>query len=389
MFNNTSKTISRLLTYVLAIIMCFMSNYIISNSWTYNYNREITSLSLRPTALKNSSAGLSFRHPTPHDIREHKKRGKIPGAYTEVAVYAGSVYAKSGSKQYTVPAGTKIIVEDGVLKYLSKEEKGGIREEFRGTPLKEILAQFLASQELSLEQIKRIEAAFGFKDNKAIEINIDMLPDPAKDKNAENIVKGILETIARRMLFYRRDLRFSGKLYIEFVSRKGDTERQKSVEKLFKSMDIVERYGLENMLSENAGDIEGSNKLTITYLNDQSEFYNPALILKTTAMEDEMIMVYPWHVSVDLAVSILSIDRDKPINDQRQVYQAIKLIFTDLLKGEVEDRDLDRLLEQFLSQNREEYVYAARQLALPAVQQIGFDYIEELHKIIMEVARHA
>jgi hypothetical protein len=387
MRNLNNKKLFFWIQFALFFVMSSMCIAIIINYLPEIYNKGVWEFALRPAAFHNGSEKLPLKPDPVANAEEPDNPKAIKGAVTRIYVYEGSIEAESGDSIYKVPAGTNVTVENGEIGFLSDEGRN-IPKEFAGTPFDEISAQFFASQENSLNRIRNI-SGYGFTENKVIKYNVDMLPKPFLSVKSEEILKGILEMIAHRLLVYRKDLRFSGKLFIGFVSRSGDRARENKVIELFKSIDIVSRYNLDNMLIENAGYVEPSSRLTISYYNDQAVFDNPALILQTIILDDEMILVYPWHIIVDLAVSILSINRNKPIDEQSQAYALVESIFRDLLKDNVKTSDMPVLLGQFFSKDIAVSVNAARQLALPAVQKVDFSYIEQLNMLMMEVARHA
>ncbi|MDD5504636.1 MAG: hypothetical protein PHV77_04915 [Candidatus Omnitrophica bacterium] len=381
-FYGHNKFIVLCAVYIMASII---SVVIIPSSILSHYTQTYCNLFLRETSLSNS--GID-----PYSLFEEEKpatglKESGQAGVTTVIVHEGRVKTTdlSTGRIDDIPAGTKVQVGKSPT-FLEDRDRDNIPFEFRGGPLDEVSAQSKRSGEIASSATDKFK---GFSHNKAIEINVDMFPDPGAGKDAEFITRGVLDIIALKMLSFKRDSRFSGKLYVSFVSRSNDAVRLENVLAQFKGLDTVKYHELDNMLTAKIDGLRPEDKITISYREDDGLFLNPALMLVSAIANEKKVMAYPWHVLIDLAVGVLSVDRSIPLDRQQEVVDSIKAIFQDLFKGTVDAGSLDDLLNNFLSNNIEAAVTAARQLALPAITAIDYEQIEDLNRMLREVASNA
>lgn len=354
---------------------------------------------LRPASYQNGKGKPENIFPVKPEIYPNRVNitppsdlsGKLVEGLTkfEVITTEGLVEVTLADGRVTlVPAGDKYNPSLSRLSQpLSQAEINAILPEFQGTPLGITKGRLLALHIIALEQSKVFPE---LKKNKYIEFNVDMLPDfdPNIDSPVRNFVNSILEAVANELWQHKIDKRYARadrRIYIDFVSRKGDTVKRDAVITLFNRLRIVDDHKLYELLRAAPEDTDLSDKLIITYQGDSAEFQYPALMLKTEAISEKTVMVYPWDTVMDLSVGILSIDRTKPLANQTKVYCAIKNLFEVLTKREV----AEDLLDRFLSNNPQEYTKAALELVLPPVQELDLKAIDDLNRIISEVAKYA
>jgi hypothetical protein len=371
--------------YAVSVAVCLIVAFMLPSAISYDHNTLCGNLFLRATSLSNSGIDPRILFEEQGPVKFGGQGGK-QDYETTVLTFEGCVERIdfSTGKVKEIPAGTEFDGKGG-LKLLTAKQKD-VPPEFRGTPLDEVSAQFELSQKIALSATDELE---GFLDDKVIEINVDMLPDPVTGADSEGITRGVLDVIAHKMLSFKRDSRFSGKLHIGFISRSGDAVKLENILRQFKELDTVKYHALDNMLAVKARSARPGDKITISYLDDNGLFLNPALMLMSRAVTEEGVMAYPWHAFIDLAVGVLSIDRSLPLDRQQAAVDSIKMIFQDLFKGVIDTGSLDSLLKSFLSRDIEVSVIAARQLALPALQVIDYAEIEELNRMMREVASNA
>lgn len=414
MYSKISKTnIYSFCTKILVLYLIVIVN--LSCIGTDLYLNESPNQVLRPPSYQNGKGKPDNFYP-PTTTPSHTKTFVPPqgpgfkyeeGGVTKTFAFEGivgfsEVDKKDGEAvgpEVPVPAGTFVTsLEPTKVRPLSKTRIDSTPAEFGGTPLDFAEGLLKASHILSLEKGASFKE-FPRDRNKVIEFNTDLFPDfdLEVDSPERRLVEGVLTTVAHKMLRYERDVRFSRRVYIDFVSRdstdEGKDTRSKVIE-LFKGLPLVRQHHLERLLFPVV--VESIDRLTITHKEDLATFQNPALILDEKAMADGKIMAYPWAAIMDLSIGILSIDRRMPPGEQIEAYNAIKGIFENLLipKEDDEIREellsrLDDILQRLLSDNRQEYINAALELALPPVQKLDLKAVDELNRIMIEVARYA
>lgn len=344
-----------------------------------------------PTKTYVPPQGLSFKHEEGGETKAFAFEGIV--GFSEVDKDGQAV-----GPEVLVPAGTFLTsVFLTRVRPLSKTKIATTPAEFGGTPLDFAEGQLKTSHILSLEKSR------SFKDfprvrNKVIEFNTDLFPDfDLKVASAgSKLVEGVLTTVAYKILGYEKDGRFSRRIYIDFVSRDGTDEgeaRRDRVVELFKRLPLVQKQHLERMLHPVV--VEPLDRLTITHRGDRAAFQNPALVLDNMVISEGKIMAYPWATIMNLSVGILSIDRGVPLEEQIEAYNAIKGIFENLLitkEDAARERLLSRLddiLQRLLSDKRVKYIEAAFELVLPPVQALDLKAVDDLIKIMIEVAKYA
>lgn len=396
MFNYKHRLLVRILyLYPLLVVLSIMAVSYCSDEAAIVFDKNMPKQShiLRPPSSKNGhSTPPSFSTPTPPAVQQRPKRPRDPGidgAVTTVLAYVGIVGARpEGRQEVLVPAGTKLTVEiQAIPGRLAAEDTEGLPDEFGGSLLDRVRAVLTVLHRLFPDIAKPIE---GFKTAKVLEINTDLLPDPALDQYSRAMAEGILDTIAHRVWEYGKDVRFSRRLYVDFRSRKGDTDGERKKQALmdmFRQMDFVTQYELTNGLysEKDIGPVGPLDRLTITNQDDKKPFANPALMLGTELLIDNQAAVYPWQALMDLSVRILSFDRSGALDEQRQTYDAIRDILRQLRGAEISDV----VLARFLGHDIAQAVGAAFELALPPIEKISLDSIEDLNRIVAEVARAA
>lgn len=362
---------------------------------THLYHKENSSQLLRPASYQNGNGSspdiFSFTiKPTPI----LNSRGEsVPGAKTEVITTEGVVEVEAAEEITLVGAGDRLELKPGaplILRTSSAGELESFPAEFRGTPLDVVEGQFKTFNLVMQRQVGKLPE---LKNKKFIEFNVDLLPDfdLRIDSAQKKLAEAILEAVANRILQYKRDRRFERadrRIYIDFVSRKGDLVKKDKIKGLFeKDLQIVRDHRLYELLQSAPADTAVSDKIIITYEGDPLRPEYPALILKTEVISDEKIMAYPWHTVIDLSVGILTIDRMAKNIHEEEAYAAIKELFKYLLKEKVDITD--ELLSKFLSNEPKVAINAAYQLALPPVQVVDLDSVEDINRMTIEAAKWA
>lgn len=371
---------------------------------------------LRPPAQQNGSIDGEFSFEADPTPRLGQQADKIPGKTTYVYSDSGVVYVRDTGEdgeevgpETLLPAEfwTSSNVPSGTIYAQDQERIAASPAGFEGTPLKSIESQLKVLVTHSLQKSlnwRGFETEDQLRRNKVIEINTDLFPDfdPEQDTPERRLVEGILRTLAQKMLRHQKDKRFTGRLYIDFVSRigpLGETKKNASIRLFTEQPEAVaglpqfRRYQLEEMLF--SAEIGEADRLTITHKGDSAEFKNPFFMLQTPVMVGKMVEVYPWDSLMDLWVGILSIDRTVPLDKDSEAYKAIEALYKDLLtilKVEGKDRiieNLGNILPKLLSNDPKAYAEAASEIILPPVREVDLEAIDDIIKIMIDVTRYA
>lgn len=350
---------------------------------------------LRPASNGVHKAPLSFKPQAPAPAEDDFRGERRDGHITIVPVFDGVVDVDG----VLVAAGDTYEVEPSVLRSSSAGEKEAISSEFGGGPLDTVGGQFRAYHMALQKVVNKIPK---LTKNKYIEFNTDFLPDfglaaDSAESPQKRLVEAVLEAVAHRIVQYKRGRNFgwqdNKKIYLDFVSRSGNTVKNDKIKKLFtrEKMQVVKDHDLDELLGSAPVGTAKSDKIIITYKGDASKLEYPSLFLKETLMSAEKIRAYPLHTIIDLAVVILTIDRTVEDISQEPGYSVIKELLRYLLKDGVDfEKDEGKeLLKNFLSEDLQDIAEAALKLALPPVEEVDFEAIEDIYRITTEAAKWA
>lgn len=377
-----------MLTKLLSLLLIVTVNISFTNAPLHT-NRNLRQ-ALRPAAHHNGGHEKPFQFTAQPSSPMDSRGEPIEGATTTIITTEGVVDVNG---VLLVAAGDTLKVEESLLRRSSAGEKESIPVEFEGGPLDVVHYQFLAYH-IALQRL--VDKIPGLTTNKYIEFNTDFLPDfDPKVDSAESpqkrLVEAVLEAVAHRIVQYKRDGEFGWqddkRIYIDFVSRKGNAAKNDAIKELFATLRVVKEHKLDELMRSAPVGTEKSDKIIITYTGDTSKLEYPSLFLQTELMSEEKIMAYAVHTIIDLAVVTLTIDRTATDVSQEPGYAVIKELFRYMLKDKVELTD--ELLARFLSNNPEVAVDAARLLALPPVEEVDFEAIEDIYRMTVEAAKWA
>ncbi|MFH1868678.1 MAG: hypothetical protein ABH843_06880 [Candidatus Omnitrophota bacterium] len=353
------------------------------------YSEENIDQSLRATSYANGDTppGQLFNAPV---ASEFSMRGE-PGRNVLVTTTEGSIQLEvpdRGIRAFVSAGRTFDLGESAVPKASSAGEVKAMDSDYQGEPLDPTKAQLKDAHDIAKIDYEELP---GFTLNKYIEFNVDMLPENLhladKDSPERKLAEGILNAIVSRMFQYygKKDKRYVKKIFLDLVTRSGDKNKLQTAKEIFHNLDIVKKHGLDELLGTAPDKTPISDKIIITYKNDTAELAYPVLMLETESIAEDKIMVYPWHAVIDLSVRILSINREISPTQQTQIYNSIDSLLT-YLKGE---QVKPELLNNLLSNKIEDIKKAAVALALPHVEKVDLDKIDQLIYIMLEVAKYA
>ena len=367
---------------------------------------------LRPSYTRNTMALLENLkndmsrngQPVLQAVSPSLQRGVvIPGAGVTVPVTHGIVAVEVNGLLVPVPAGNILRPGDRVPNRMNEKD---IREYSKGadilgipmTALDIIEAEIVTSYHMAQENKARFNR---MNKRSVIELNTDMLPDVEGPDNRA-VVEGILTTIAYKIRQFRRDGRLMGPgagVYISFVSRTNTPDsisKNQRVRELFtglhESIDDRQMSAdlLQGMLMPE--DLKADVKVTVTNLDDVGDFDDLVLMLKTDVIVDGRIQVYAWDTIMDLCIGMTSVDRDD-LQAQQELLIALRNIFEDLIKSEIDDDKPLTMqdMRDMFSNNPEARRQAAQKIAghLEPIHSIDYEAIEELNRIMEDIARYA
>lgn len=385
------KDISLALTKFIALFVIVTVNSYPSNP--YLCFEENLSQLLRPASYQNGGNRpvnfLSAPAGTPSDSLE-----RLEGFETIVYTYEGvtdfvnfGVDGEPLGVPTFVPPDTFVkSTSPATVKATGTGKLSLVPDDFKGTDFDVIKGQYWA---LHLIMQRQFENLPELKNNKFIEFVVDLLPD-LTDPAQKKLVEAILEAIANRMLQYKRDRRFeraglNARLYIDFVSKKGNNVKAEKIKELFKKLRVVEGSGLDKLTQSAPAGTALTDKVIITYQGDPVRPEYPPLVLQKEVFSGGKIMAYPWHTIIDLSVEILTIDRTAENIQNEPAYAVIKELLQCLTKADI----TDGFLSNFLSNRPEVAVKAAYQLVLPPVREVDLGVVEDINRITIEAAKWA